>query len=233
MTNTLALEVTNGPVLSVINKCLRNLRKSINKEQEEVLHLKPAIIAQIDELEKLRQPLASTILEEQISNSPYEDHNKKKEQPEVVIHEANHEAVVEDFLNLLYFGLLFDTHERGCCLTYDFVTNDATDLLGKSDLDLILKCIEHAKLWLQNSDQLVEPNTNIHASLRERLNKIIASDYFTTMLEMKGDVEVDAVATDYIILLHIWNNQNTSNGEPSLYFLLISLHVRVDSRYSF
>jgi hypothetical protein len=59
---------------------------------------------------------------------------------------------VEDLLNLLYFGSLFDikpqsdftatmlarTHERGCRLTYDYVTNDTTtDLLGERDLDLI------------------------------------------------------------------------------------------------
>ena len=67
--------------------------------------------------------------------------------------EADHEAAVEDLLNLLYFGLLFDvksqndftltmltrTHERGCCLTYDFFTNNATDLLDERDLDLISK----------------------------------------------------------------------------------------------
>ncbi|RZB69243.1 Synaptotagmin-1, partial [Glycine soja] len=60
--------------------------------------------------------------------------------------------------------------ERGCCLTYDYVTDDATDLLGEKDLDSISalrgllvsrpadssfshknalhRCVEHAKLWL-------------------------------------------------------------------------------------
>ncbi|OWM77347.1 hypothetical protein CDL15_Pgr016744 [Punica granatum] len=51
---------------------------------------------------------------------------------------------LKDLLNMLYFGALFDvksqsdftatmlmrTPKRGCCLTYDYVTNDATDLLG-------------------------------------------------------------------------------------------------------
>ena len=58
--------------------------KPINKEQEEV-RSKPAILALIDELDKLRQPLAQAITEE---------------------------------LSLL---------------TYDYVTNDATNLLGERD----------------------------------------------------------------------------------------------------
>lgn len=75
------------------------------------------------------------------------------------------------------------THERGCCLTYDYVTDDATDLLGERDLDMISKlggllisrpvdsslshknalqrCIEHAKLWLTNSDEPIEPSANV------------------------------------------------------------------------
>ena len=64
--------------------------------------------------------------------------------------------------------MLTRTHERGCFI------DDATDLLGERDLDLILKlggllisrpvdsslshgntlqrCVVHTKLWLQNSD---------------------------------------------------------------------------------
>ena len=38
--------------------------KPINKEQEEVLHSKPTVIAQINELEKLWKPLSTIILEE-------------------------------------------------------------------------------------------------------------------------------------------------------------------------
>ena len=59
--------------------------KPINKEQEEV-RSKPAILALIDELDKLRQPLAQAVSEE---------------------------------LSLL---------------TYDYVTDDATDLLNEQDL---------------------------------------------------------------------------------------------------
>ncbi|OAY35089.1 hypothetical protein MANES_12G071300v8 [Manihot esculenta] len=35
--------------------------------------------------------------------------------------------------------LLTQTHERGCCLTYNYVTDNATDLLGERDLDMIFK----------------------------------------------------------------------------------------------
>ncbi|KAF5443250.1 hypothetical protein F2P56_035822 [Juglans regia] len=252
-------DALDGPVLSLLNKRLRALRKKlnrihqmedtiaqgkpINKEQEEVLRSKPAVSALIDELEKLRQPLSQALSEElsiaaqrqQLSshsapassvdreNSADEDddHGSKNSEPDL--------GVVEDLLKLLYFGSLFDvksqsdftatiltrTHERGCCLTYDYVTDDATDLLGEKDLDslsslggflisrpvdsglshknALQRCIEHAKLWLANSDQPIESNANItYAGLRERLNKIMASDYFTTTPEMKDPVEVAA-----------------------------------------
>ena len=102
---------------------------------------------------------------------------------------------MEDLLNFLYFGSLFDvksdfvstmltrTHERGCCLTYDYVIDDATDLLGEKDLDSISAlrgllvsrpadssfshksvlhcCVEHAKLWLAKSEQPIRPDADI------------------------------------------------------------------------
>ncbi|GAA0185421.1 hypothetical protein LIER_32709 [Lithospermum erythrorhizon] len=193
------------------------------------------------------------------------------------------EVVVEDLLKLLYFGSMFDVsvksqndfvatmyrkiHERGCCLTYDYVTDDdaSGDLLGEKDLDLISmlgelvisrpvdsslshkdalqRCIEHAKLWIANSDQPLAPEsnityaesmskyalipvgfvkmTNLHvilgvsvfylllsdvffgfwadndAALRGKLNKIMASDYFTTTPELKASVEMVAAAENY------------------------------------
>lgn len=114
---------------------------------------------------------------------------------------AREESELKDLLNVLYFGALFDvksqsdftatmltrTHERGCCLTYDYVTDDATDLLGENDLDAISslgnllisrpvdtslshknaleRCLEHAKLWLRQSDQAIEPNSGITCNL--------------------------------------------------------------------
>ncbi|KAA8533027.1 hypothetical protein F0562_032856 [Nyssa sinensis] len=268
MAATAASDVADGPVLSLINKRLRGLRKKYNrilqleesiaqgkpihKEQEEVLHSKPSVSASIDELEKLREPLSAAIAEEinlavqrhQVSASPSltgaesavteDDNGKEKEQTmDDIEHQTNREhAVVEDLLNVLYFGSMFDvksqsdftstmltrTHERGCCLTYDYVTDDdATDLLGERDLDLISmlgsllisrpvdsslshknalqRCIEHAKLWLTNSDQPIDSDSNVtYAGLRARLNKIMASDYFTTTPEMKAPVEVVAAA---------------------------------------
>ncbi|KAJ8773774.1 hypothetical protein K2173_006424 [Erythroxylum novogranatense] len=238
MATAASTESTDGPVLNLINKRLRALRKKlnrilqmeeaisqgkpINKEQEEVLRSKPSVLASIDELEKLRQPLSSAVAEE--IQLAVQRHN----QPE---HQQQSDGVVEDLLNLLYFGSLFDvkpqseftatmltrTHERGCCLTYDYVTDDATDLLGERDLDLIStlggllisrpvdsslshknslqRCIEHAKLWLANSEQPIEPSASVsYAGLREKLNKIMASDYFTTTPEMKAPVEVAAAA---------------------------------------
>lgn len=245
-----ASEVSDGPVLSLINKRLRALRKKlnriiqmeegiaqgkpINKEQEEVLRSKPAVTALIDELEKLRQPLSAALDEE--LNLALQSHQPGTSEPNnsgpsepiaaaatTTSHHEEPEAasspVVEDLLNLLYFGSLFDvksqsdftstmltrTHERGCCLTYDYVTDDATDLLGERDLDLISKlggllisrpvdsslshknalqrCIEHAKLWLAKSDQLIEPSANITC-------KYSAFSVFGSLVESVMDVLV-------------------------------------------
>lgn len=218
-------DVSEGPVLNLINKRLRALRKKlnritqmeeaiaqgkpINKEQEEVLRSKPAVVALIDELDKLRPPLAQAVAEElslstqrlhlSPSDSAADDtetnndndndnninNNYKSTASSSDEQNRNDESdlgLVEDLLNLLYFGSLFDvksqgdftatmltrTHERGCCLTYDYVTDDATDLLGERDLDSIsllggllmsrpvdsslshknalLRCIEHVNL---------------------------------------------------------------------------------------
>ncbi|KAG6758950.1 hypothetical protein POTOM_035413 [Populus tomentosa] len=239
-------EMTDGPVLSLITKRLRALKKKhnrilqmeesiaqgkpINKEQEDFLRSKPSVSAAIDELEKLRQPLSIAVSEE----IELAAHRLNPKSDSTVVPEASDE-MLEDLLHLLYFGSLFDvksqndftatmltrTHERGCCLTYDYVTDDATDLLGERDLDMISmlggllisrpgntslshknalqRCMEHAKLWLANSDQPIDSTTNVsYAELRERLNKIMASDYFTTTPEMKAPVEVAAAAGSYV-----------------------------------
>ncbi|KAE9605491.1 hypothetical protein Lal_00025148 [Lupinus albus] len=252
MSATASSDVSDGPVLNLINKRLRALRKKlnrityteeslsqgkqINKEQEEVLRSKPSVLSLIDELEKLRQPLQTALAEElnlaltrnntiprtETHSGSTEPGNENKPKDDVV---------VEDILNLLYFGSLFDvksqsdfastmltrTHERGCCLTYDYVTDDATDLLREKDLDLIAamrgllisrpadsslshknalqRCIEHAKLWLARAEEPIEANADVtYAGLRERLSKIMSSEYFTTTPEMKATVEVAAAA---------------------------------------
>ncbi|XP_015062304.1 uncharacterized protein LOC107007956 [Solanum pennellii] len=258
MASTPVSELSDGPVLSVINKRLRALRKkhsrilqmeesrtkgkTLNKEQEETLRSKSAVIAAIDELEKLRQPLAAAVVEEinlstgqhQVSpaesavNMAIDSTNKGEPAREGVL-------VVEDLLNLLYFGSMFDvkslqsdftptmltrTMERACCLSYDCMPDDEStdvmDLLGERDLDLISmlsgllvsrpvnsplshkhalqKCIEHAKLWLSKSEQPIEPNSDAtYAGLRSKLDKIIASLYFTT-----DPVKVEAAAGKYV-----------------------------------
>ncbi|XP_050236094.1 uncharacterized protein LOC126686106 [Mercurialis annua] len=244
-----AATAAEGPVLSLINKRIRALRKKynrilqmeesisqgkpINKEQEDVLRSKPYLIASMEELEKLKQPLSVAVSEEidlTIQRNKLNEPNSNGNS-EINRNGSSNGVVIEDLLNLLYFGSLFDvksqndftatmltrTHERGCCLTYDYVTDDATDLLGERDLDLIsklggllisrpvdsslshknalLKCVEHAKLWLSNSDQLIDANANVsYVELKERLIKIMASDYFTTTPEMKAPVEVAAAA---------------------------------------
>ncbi|XAR53239.1 hypothetical protein NMG60_11021706 [Bertholletia excelsa] len=260
-----ASDASDGPVLSLINKRIRGLRKKykrilqieesiaqrkpINKEQEEVLRSKPYVSASIEELEKLRQPLAAAVSEEislavqrhQVSAFPSlaadvseskvdqeKESSAAESQPKVDLEHT----VVEDLLNLLYFGSLFDvksqndftstmltrTHERGCCLTYDYVTDDeATDLLGERDLDLISMlgsllisrpvdsslshknalqcCVEHAMHWLSYSDQAIDSDPSVtYAGLRAKLNKIMASDYFITTPEMKAPVEMAAAA---------------------------------------
>ncbi|PIN17027.1 hypothetical protein CDL12_10332 [Handroanthus impetiginosus] len=253
---------TDGPVLNLINKRLRALRKklnriaqmeeslgqgkTLNKEQEETLRTKSSVLGAIDELEKLRQPLSLAVdqeielaLEKNKQNPDIPSAEIPKEEDAVELAaKAGDDGVsaVSDLLNLLYFGSVFDvktlmrahdnmltrTHERNCCLTYDYVTDDDTagDPLKEWDLDLIAmlggsmisrpvnsslshknaleKCAEHARLWLANSDQPIEPNSNInYAGLREKLNKIMASEYFTTTPEIKAPVEVAAAAGSY------------------------------------
>ncbi|KAL6566494.1 hypothetical protein OROGR_002109 [Orobanche gracilis] len=253
---------TEGPVLNMINKRLRALRKklsriaqmeesvsqgkTLNKEQEETLRSKSFVIGGVEELEKLRHPLSQAVGQE-IELAL--DKNKQKlnigttEVPKEVASvdpdaKSGHDddASVSDLLKLLYFGSVFDvhtlmrahgnmltrTHERTCCLTYDYVTDDdaAGDPLKEWDLDLIAmlggvlvsrpvnsslshknalqKCVEHAKLWLANAEQPIDPNsTTTYSGLREKLNKIMASDYFTTTPEIKAPVEVAAAGVNY------------------------------------
>ncbi|XP_010498969.1 PREDICTED: uncharacterized protein LOC104776570 [Camelina sativa] len=259
MAATASSEASEGPVMGLVNKRLRALRKklnritqmeesvsqgkTLNKEQEEVLRSKPAVVVLIEELEKLRAPLSAAVSEE-ISLATTKNHRDSSdpttasEQKEIEVAEppqsGDDGVKLEDLVNLLYFGSLFDvksqneftsimltrSHERGCCLSYDFVSDDATDLLGDRDLDSISqlwslmvsrpvdsrlshknaleRCVEHAKLWLANSEQPIESNCNIsYAALREKLKKIMASDYFTTTPEMKAPVEVAAAAGNY------------------------------------
>lgn len=204
----------DGPVLSLMSKRLRALRKkynrilqmeaslaqgkTLNKEQEEVLRAKPGVVALIEEYEKLRSPLATAVQEEisrvTFSSSPG-SHSPAPEAADESSSSAGSSA--EDLLALLYFGCLFDVkpqsdfastmltraHERGCCLTYDYVTDDATELLGEKDLDMISAlsglitsrplysgishrsalqgCLQYAKLWLRGANQPIVVGSSV------------------------------------------------------------------------
>lgn len=215
----------DGPVLTLLNKRLRALRKklnrisqmekslslgkSLNREQEETLRSKPALLAGIDEVERLRHPLMQAVNQEiqialqankPLSQTHSEGSSSEQEDVEpVASDESLVDSAVADLLNVVYFGSIFDVgallmvhdnlltklHERNCCLTYDYVTDDeaAGDPLREWDLDLIAMiggllisrpgysglshkdslqmCVERAKLWLANSDQPIEPDSNI------------------------------------------------------------------------
>ena len=197
--------------MALINKRLRALRKklnrisqmeesisqgkTLNKEQQEVLRSKPSVVVLIEELDKLRAPLSAAVSEE----IALADQTTAAAAVVVVAPEEEEKEVqkLEDLVNLLYFGSLFEvksqselasimmtrTHERGCCLVYDTVTDESTDLLCDKDLDLISRlwgmmvsrpadsslshknalerCVEHAKLWLANSDQPIASNCDV------------------------------------------------------------------------
>ncbi|KAH0878432.1 hypothetical protein HID58_065826 [Brassica napus] len=250
-TATSSSDASEGPVMGLINKRLRALRKklnritqmeesisqgkTLNKEQQEVLRSKPSVLVLIEELDKLRAPLSAAVSEEITLATTHHHHHHNQAPPdqnEVADAPEEEEAKkLEDLVNLLYFGSLFDvksqnelasimltrTHERGCCLVYDTVTDESTDLLCDKDLDLISelwtmmvsrpadsflshknaleRCVEHAKLWLANSDQPIASNCNVsYAGLREKLKKIMGSNYFTITPEMVAPVEAASAA---------------------------------------
>ncbi|KAI4384250.1 hypothetical protein MLD38_002428 [Melastoma candidum] len=241
----------DGPVLNLINKRIRALRKKLNRitqmesslsqgkplnsEQLEVFRSKPSVVASLEELEKLRPSLVSA-LQEELSLQPQHHHHQSPAAslpslPPEPSDASVPDTDIADLIHLLYFGTMFAVasqgdytstmltriHERSCCLTYDYVTDDDDRPLSDQDLDLIASlsgflvsrpkdsglshekalrdCLEHAKLWLARSDSPVEPGSTVtYAALRERLNKIMSLEYFTTMPEMKAPVEVAAAA---------------------------------------
>ncbi|KAK9675764.1 hypothetical protein RND81_11G029300 [Saponaria officinalis] len=239
---TVATSITSAKRLRALRKKLNRITqmedslsqgKTLNFEQLDVLRSKPAVVAVIDELEKLRAPLSSALDDELSLAPPPPPPPQPQQQSPQNNDNANGDNetttndVVKELVKLMYFGSLFDvkpqseftslmltrTLERGCCLTYDYVTDDANDdLLGERDLDSIStlqglmiarpahstlshqnaleRCFEYALLWLQNSNQPIDPQSDVtYATLREKLNKIMSSDYFTALPEMKGPGE--------------------------------------------
>ncbi|KAK3146443.1 hypothetical protein QOZ80_3BG0266210 [Eleusine coracana subsp. coracana] len=236
-----AAEATDGPVLSVISKRLRALRKkhnrilqmeeslaagkTLNREQEDVLRSKPVVVALIDELERLRTPLASAVAEEVAS--------RPAPAPTAAASSSDDsDSSIQDLLALIYFGSLFDvkaqsdfvatmvarTHERSCCITYDYVTDDAADLLAETDLDAVSAlaalaasrpaaaagvshrdalqaCAHHARLWLRRAEEPIHPESGItYAGVRAKLDRIMASDYYTAQATMDVAAAVGSYA---------------------------------------
>lgn len=200
-----------------------SLGKTLNKEQEEVFRTKSSVISAIDELEKLKQPLAVAVSEEidlaiKIKGELVSDDsaikcdkvrdeyvNKREkvrdDSGESVSDEGGKSredfSVIEKLLEVLYFGSMFDvksevdftrsvltkTHERNCCLSYDYVSDDESELLAERDLDLISKvgsllvsrpvdtslshknalekCVERAKLWIESSEEPIDGESNV------------------------------------------------------------------------
>ncbi|NP_001168582.1 uncharacterized protein LOC100382366 [Zea mays] len=239
---TMAVEATDGPVLSVVSKRLRALRKkynritqmeeslaagkTLNREQEEVLRSKPVVAALIDELERLRPPLASALAEE-LSSRPAPAPSAASS--------SDSDSSVQDLLALVYFGSLFDVKqqsdfvslvytrelERSSCLTYDYVGDDPEDSLAETDLnavsalaslaalrppaaagvshrDALQACAHHARLWLCRADEPIHPDSTItYAGVRAKLDRIMASGYFTAQLEMRTPLDLAAAVASF------------------------------------
>lgn len=190
-----------GPVLSVVSKRIRALRKklnriaqmeealaagkTLNREQEEVLRSKPVVAVLIEELEKLRPPLAAALLleEKEPSSIPISTQGKRGE------HDAA--SQIADLVRLLYFASLFDvrpqteftatmltrSHERGCCLTYDYVTDDDKDLDLLSDKDLDLLSDLGSLVTSRPADHLVSHKAALDACIAHATRWIAAADH--------------------------------------------------------
>ncbi|XP_057820241.1 uncharacterized protein LOC131033126 [Cryptomeria japonica] len=160
---------------------------------------------------------------------------------------------LEGLLKFLYFAQLFHVtshegfasmmwtkmHERISCLSYDFVTEDATDHLKEEDLDALSflgtlltsrpfnttishkdalqNCLHHARQWLCNSDQPIHPDLPItYSGLRERLNRITSSEYFVMTPEIKilSQQAASVVAPDVSLYVpNVLLNQSSTEDE--------------------
>lgn len=192
--------VSESRVVDVIYKRLRSLRKKLNrllqmeesrsqgkilnKDQEEALRSKPEVMANIVELEKLIEPIQVAVAKE-ISTV---------ENQWIVAFENEKFSMVKDIITVMYFANMFDVESlrkhkshiyaeainRKWLLAYGFVTEDFSDLLSETDMDLIsrmgrllssrpaqsclshrealARCFEHARLWLSCSHGPVGSN---------------------------------------------------------------------------
>lgn len=82
--------------------------KTLNKEQEETFRSKPSVVAAIDELEKLRQPLAAAVTEEINLATQHHLVSAADSPDEKLAGKGDNSCVeVEDLLNIIYFGSMF------------------------------------------------------------------------------------------------------------------------------
>lgn len=140
----------------------------LRKRDNDLLLTKPLLLAVVDELEKLRQPLTVDVGEEL----------------------KNDDVIIEDLMRLFYIGNLFNlttksefdnvmlsrSNERNCCLECDDV------MLLEGDLDVVGKmselfvsrptaessfshevamsrCVDHAKLLIAGSENRISSNS--------------------------------------------------------------------------
>ncbi|KAE8812518.1 protein MLP1 [Hordeum vulgare] len=161
--------------------------RTLNQEQKEVMRSKPTLAAVIDELEHLRAPLAVAVAEEDLLTLVYFG----------ALFDVKPQS---DFIATMAAR----EHERSSCITYDCVGDDTVDLLVEGDLDVVSAvaalaaarpasavgvshrdalqaCAHHARLWLARADEPIHPGSSVtYAAVRAKLDRIMASDYYTT-----------------------------------------------------
>lgn len=131
---------STSPVVALMNKRLRNLRKklvriqgveasqaegkSLNKDQQELLASKAAVEVLIDEYEKLQKPLTDALKEEvgsrgkevaeaqAAAKAAEEKLAEEREKAESAEAAKAAENEVEEVLKLLYFAQLFDVRSQ-------------------------------------------------------------------------------------------------------------------------
>ncbi|OEL27457.1 hypothetical protein BAE44_0011523 [Dichanthelium oligosanthes] len=112
-------------------------------------------------------------------------------------------------------------HERNCCITYDYVTDDVADMLAETDLDAVSAlaalaasrpaaaagvshrdalqaCAHHARLWLRRADEPIHPDSTItYAGVRAKLDKIMSLDYYTAQTEIRATEHLAAAVESF------------------------------------
>uniref|UniRef100_A0A8I6X8G6 Uncharacterized protein n=2 Tax=Hordeum vulgare subsp. vulgare TaxID=112509 RepID=A0A8I6X8G6_HORVV len=168
---------------------------------------KPTLAAVIDELERLHAPLVVAVAEEvsaSVPPAPASSASGSDSSVQDLLALVYFGALFNvkpqsDFIATMAAR----EHERSSCITYDCVGDDAVDLLVEGDLDVVSAvaalvaacpasavdvshrdalqaCAHHARLWLARADEPIHPGSSVtYAAVRAKLDKIMASDYYT------------------------------------------------------